>query len=121
MEDRTQDNQELGNTLLGKPSVLKDSICGVGGDGWVEGQERGGARRALGTVILSPAESPRGHTAMGLVCVLLGGLGNSEFGPPSPAAVFARKLGLGAGRRGYLEKFNYVTPSWQQEGRRTFN
>lgn len=98
MEDRTQDNQELGNTLLGKPSVLKDSICGVGGDGWVEGQERGGARRALGTVILSPAESPCGHTAMGLVCVLLGGLGNSEFGPPSPAAVFARKLGLGAGR-----------------------
>lgn len=40
---------------------------GVGGDGWVEGLEWGGARRALGAVTLSPAESPRGHVAMGPV------------------------------------------------------
>lgn len=34
--------------------------------GW-RGRERGGARRALGAVTLSPAESPRGHVAMGPV------------------------------------------------------
>lgn len=39
----------------------------MGGDGRVEGQERGRAQRALGAVTLSPAEAPGGHMAMGPV------------------------------------------------------